>query len=743
MTNPIPVGDVQLYDEYRPGLEPGPWHIVVNHTVAGVPTGAIGAAQQFVVGAPQFAIDPTLVLSQYPPAGGTGDYSAVLPHVVLKDPLLPWERTVGAAPRQPWLALLVLRDTELIGAADSPARALTGTVGSFRAAQPGVFKPLPDVGPDVSLTDPVSYIQLATATFTALTPRLADLRFLAHCRQANIADKADQGLDPDGVFAVVVANRFPVVPGDKPVRYVAHLVSVEGLDAVLVDEPDFDGNTSIALISLAGWAFNAAPARRQDFGALVDALVAAEYDGTTAHPDRLLLRLPAPAIDTATTAAAEADRRLADGFVPMAYHLRTGEDTFAWYRGPLAPVPTAPLSVPAPFPSADAALAYTPFGVLDASLAAAWQAGRSLALADRSFGQALFAFRRCGNSKVDVVLQQLHSNAFGARALGETHLAADAHTELLGMLDTALLSGIGQPAVPDAATARIKAAAATAPPPHPAAAIRAFLTDAGGRRRIADLVSDGVRPLADWLARLLLLYPVPFNLLVPDERMLPAESVRFCHLDQNWQRALFDGAVSVGLESSRDVLFHEATYNLLYRATRQALPGVRGQRTSVPAPGATDDTVSGFLLRSAVVSGWPNLAVRATGQDGAPLPVARMQHLAADVLLCLFWGVPTTVELSEPQEGLRYGVQQNGLVFLRQPVASTARPLGTQLSRTVQIWPDHQRAGDGVIDLATGVVRRLQDELAAAGAPVPEFGPADLGLQLTSAPEAVMFTQAG
>ena len=51
--------------------------------------------------------------------------------------------------------------------------------------------------------------------------------------------------------------------------------------------------------------------------------------------------------------------------------------------------------------------------------------------------------------------------------------------------------------------------------------------------------------LADWLARLRLLYGVPFNYLVPDSRLLPQESVRFFYIDRNFTDRLVDGALSV------------------------------------------------------------------------------------------------------------------------------------------------------------------------------------------------------
>jgi hypothetical protein len=286
----------------------------------------------------------------------------------------------------------------------------------------------------------------------------------------------------------------------------------------------------------------------------------------------------------------------------------------------------------------------------------------------------------------------------------------------------------------------------TGPDPDPASAVRSFLADPVTQQTITDLVRTELAPVATWLAQLLLLYPVPFTLLVPDERMLAPETLRFCYLDRNWLRALFDGATSIGLESSRDTFYHRTMHGVVHAAAQEAAWVLREERTGVPhPPGAAEDgTVSGFLLRSAVVSGWPNLAVRGTTRDGTPLGVARMDHLAPNLLLCLFWGVPDVVELSEPQEGLRFGLDDDGLVDLRQPVAGRPTPLGAQLGRTFQARPTCLRSGGDVLDITpsapTGIVRSLQAELAAAGAPVPVLGPADLGLQLGKSPEAVQFT---
>ena len=58
--------------------------------------------------------------------------------------------------------------------------------------------------------------------------------------------------------------------------------------------------------------------------------------------------------------------------------------------------------------------------------------------------------------------------------------------------------------------------------------------------------------LTKWLGKLALLTGVPFNYLVPDERMLPLESIRFFYLDPNWVAALSDGAFSIGRNLTAD-----------------------------------------------------------------------------------------------------------------------------------------------------------------------------------------------
>jgi hypothetical protein len=93
----------------------------------------------------------------------------------------------------------------------------------------------------------------------------------------------------------------------------------------------------------------------------------------------------------------------------------------------------------------------------------------------------------------------------------------------------------------------------------------------------------------DWFGRRERLEGVPFNYLVPDENMLPPESIRFFQMDWLWIECLLDGAFSIGRVLASD---HHRDRRL--KADHLTRPSQR---------------VSGLLLRSDVVVGWPGLLV--------------------------------------------------------------------------------------------------------------------------------------
>lgn len=214
------------------------------------------------------------------------------------------------------------------------------------------------------------------------------------------------------------------------------------------------------------------------------------------------------------------------------------------------------------------------------------------------------------------------------------------------------------------------------------ASTNAFLdiAKARGTKGLEDKVDpNGVVPadVVRFLARLRLLEGVPFNHLVPDAAMLPLETIRWFYVDRNWLDALVQGALSVGTVSSADREQLARLYPVVRREVDTAERLVRMKDADAPAvdaqgrPLGAAGLMTGFLLRSRLVSGWPALHVRAystdTRPDDKPLPdeehatdhvrVLRLERLAPAVLLVLFDGVPAVVHIEEPRSGIQFGVR--------------------------------------------------------------------------------------
>lgn len=256
---------------------------------------------------------------------------------------------------------------------------------------------------------------------------------------------------------------------------------------------------------------------------------------------------------------------------------------------------------------------------------------------------------------------------------------------------------------------------------------------AAAAERATDGVEDQVDPkgvipadLVRFLARLRLLEGVPFNYLVPDAAMLPKETIRFFYVDRNWLDALVQGALSVGTVNSADREQLAALHPIIRREVDTAERLVRMKSADAPAvdakgrPVGVAGQMTGFLLRSQIVSGWPALHIRAYATDTRPddqtipdmdtspdrVRVLRMERLAPAVMLVLFDGVPAVVHIEEPRSGIQFGVRlkQTGatasaVVPLRDVTHPNGGPLktGGGTVRTVKV-PFRKRA-PGVINL--------------------------------------------
>jgi len=211
--------------------------------------------------------------------------------------------------------------------------------------------------------------------------------------------------------------------------------------------------------------------------------------------------------------------------------------------------------------------------------------------------------------------------------------------------------------------------------------------------------------VASWLAQLALLAGVPPMYLIPDDRLLPVETIRFVQVDATWIHCLLDGAFSIGRLSAADAKLDQE-YPL----------------DQVPIP------VTGVLVRSDIISGYPGLLVDAfaSADESAPLEPLRKELLSPSTLLCLFGGTVARLDIRQRPESLHFAVEL---------------PAEGQFSKTLR---DAAGApGPALRPLPLGPGGRLPvSELVAAMATtlgVPALGPGDFARQMIETSELVTF----
>lgn len=652
---------ITFYDNYKAPLTAGSYRLVLQQSVTldGEQPRHYYRDQSFEVLAPRYAIETDDVQAFFPPQGGVADYKNVLPHLVLGSRNLPWERTLSQDKDEPWLALLVFSEQEII---DGKVFFNRGNVADLAPHRPDDFRGddedladwrRPDINGTVLLprfkrtedaNTPVGLLDLDLDLFLKLCPARKELPLLAHVRHVDTEDKVPLEMVAEGVFSVLVANRFAPLGANT-----VFLVSLEGWN-YLLDAPDKTQPASrVRLITLASWTFKNDPTGNDTFGGLMQRLK------TNSTVFGITLQ--------ATSGQTYVDEALKRGYVPIDYKPLDSSPAFAWYRGPLAPQKREPVTANV-FERADAAMILDQDrGIIDVSYAAAWELGRLSALSSPAFvkGMRLFLERR--------------QNA--AQFTDEIERFVESHR-----------SSFSKP-IPGAK-------------PQP---VNEQIT-------IAD-------DLVEWIARLVLLYPIPFHYLVPHQSLLPAESLRFFHLDDNWVNALVDGALSVAVRNltAQSVASRAELQSALSKIVYQHRLRLQGKNPQWnPTERYMDIPKSGFLLRSRIVSGWPGIEVtaktNATQEQTLP-KILRFDQIAEDILFCLARGTVEEVTFREPREGLTFGVGSDGTIK------------ASKSGKTVEVKKNLLRSGptSGVVDVA-----KLQVELASTGS-------AELATEMIRKPE--------
>lgn len=738
--------DVTFIDHLRPRATAAKYHVETSHVLTYSGPDAPGvletATKSFEVRAPQFVLDESSVHAIYPARGADGDFAAVLPHITLSRAVLPWERETEWSRdtrRSPWMALMVFKAGEL---PDDP-EALGLTVE--RVVADLCDPPEPVAGPDIvnlpdsALAGKCQTIDVPVEVFLGVLPREDELYYLAHVRDVTPRKTlADGEVLVEGKFSVVTANRFPRATGD----YAVHLVSLEGFKDWLHGTAPRKCDR-VRLAALWSWSFRNDEAAAFDASGILANLIKPGIEGSEPDPEKLALRLAPQTATPSSRSDAEqhAVDRLDLGYAPVPYRMLSGEQTYAWYRGPGTPLTAQPVPLADTDPdgeghtTADHALIYDEHhGLFDVSYAAAWTLGRTIGIADPDYaGDTVKARRSLANTAVSMMAMSANPSRFAGRSAEDVGPTGSRGLGALRAIaqdrgGRRLVEALAAPQVLDDPAPRVTAQRMR----H--AEARATLAQTRGQtilREAADVLTGSAPTLVD---RLALLHGVPFSYLVPDPRMLPEESLRMFRIDPNWIDALISGVCDVGLSTSLDL-----------QLAPVLSAAVRGRSTG-------SKPEAGLLIYSEIVVAWPDIVVLAE-LDESPVRVLRRDRLARDVLLVLFDKVPDEVVLREPGQGIHFGLDDGDVLNLRELSKNGPVPLGATIepprwfpgppgSGAGSVVSNHLRpAWDGgdpdVLALLgdRGMVPALSGQFRA-----PDLTPSQVAVQMINAPLELRLT---
>jgi hypothetical protein len=220
-----------LHSNVMPKLTAGRYDLVTDQT--GLPFEVAAQHTHVTVASPRYVMPTDQILSTFPPANADGAFGDRLPQIVLKRRTLPWERNPAEqvqTSETPWLALVVVAEGEAqLSTATAVADCVTAGTTLLDPGDKDVEQGL--------------YLAVTETVVKKIFPCQEDLPLLVHVREVDINDTELANGDDDGWLAVVLANRLPVfdTANNKPVRYMAALVNVEGqLSALPKPEPPND-----------------------------------------------------------------------------------------------------------------------------------------------------------------------------------------------------------------------------------------------------------------------------------------------------------------------------------------------------------------------------------------------------------------------------------------------------------------------------------------------------------------------
>ncbi|KAI5839061.1 hypothetical protein DFP73DRAFT_614526 [Morchella snyderi] len=590
----LQAGETKLYCYYAPGLEAAIHKVTATQTIETrkgtndaekIDSPALTSVQWFEVVAPRFVLPEGSVHSVYPPQGH-GDTVETLPHLVLNDPHLPWER--------------VRDDAEV-------TEATTDVIVVKKTLFTHLFTTYDKSGKPV-----VGQVKFDVSRY----------KYLADVRNINTKGMADAGVEDDGLFSIVISHRVGPLTGERPTSVVVHLVSIEDVEGMTLPiTTDY-----VALCSLHSWTYTCLPPNSMNV-----------FDTFHGIGNTLGVLRPPPEVigglEKGGPVAEKVAQRLTDGYSLVRYRTSTGEPTVSLVRGPLSPTATPPpltkVRTSLSTYGTDLQALDQELGIMDITYCAAWQLGKALALADQAFTVALSRVRL---QIYDAAIDRAKAKLLKERGL---HMSREDHIrslpEAMGILNnlpsSALLNGpVNRWRARDAEHTLDLSIAAS-----PDEDGEALFNEHNNHN------SSDWMLIFRWVLDKMYLQGVPAHYLITDPTHLPPERLRFFRIDADWVDALIDGALSLANHMERD---NDKIRTSIKQAINEYLETVDPVLKYRP-----QITTYGFLLRSELCTHFPVLMVQAPLPPGERrAPILRHENIGNGVMLCLFDRVPSKRE---------------------------------------------------------------------------------------------------
>lgn len=618
-----------FHTAHDPPLADGVYKVSVSQKVKGKDLDDSFASQElaFRVAGPKYHLAPNEIFKVYPPQGKTGDYRGVIPSVQFKRSTLPWERNpkleASETKDEAWLALLLVDESEHKLLTEHAGKELKELKEKLKSVEPSNSdaKYYPD-------DSKAGYLEL-DKSLEFLLPTYKDLAYLSHARV-----DSEEGVE----HGVVLGNRLPT-SGKKNTVYVISLEYRYDKDGKF--RPG-DGD-KIVFPFLYKWTFSAL----DDHAYLVNTKAIERLGGekqerleemkTRFFPHKELFEaaLKEAKIDDSSQeegykTAPITDKKLIKEIEKVCAHKSASFEgmLLKLAHGQFKPFRAKGTTLSKGKPQLDRGCAAVQhFLRKQDKKTISWYQGPFMS-SQRTY-KSLPEEVSCSDQLLiyDKLSGMLETSYAAAWELGRLMTLTDKHFSVdffkwkheLAMYQRseALKKTENYPSAGHLALTKKS---------PPSAELPKHLTD----------------KIEDWKS----LHRIPFNYLVPRPELLPMESIRYFHLDNTWINAFLKGVFNIGETPPVDI-------SKAWEESKMT------------------EQVTGILLRSEVVSGWPNLQVDGyvedldwgDFEDNTPMEKYRIEKLSTNVLLVLFKGIVKTLDIhlkrNTLHSGLDYEVEVN------------------------------------------------------------------------------------